>query len=142
MSVVTLLSFIGLSILKIPLSSAQAVLAGLLTLMPNFGLIISVIPPMAIALLDSPLKSTLVLLIYILIRQIESNILNPYLIAIKVPLLPAITLISQVFFASFFGFLGLLLALPLTIICKVWIKELLITDILDNWQLENIPPQR
>ncbi|MDE5083273.1 MAG: AI-2E family transporter, partial [Trichodesmium sp. St18_bin1] len=142
MSVIALLSFIGLSILNIPLSSAQAVLAGLLTFMPHIGLIISVIPPMVIALLDSPLKSTLVLLIYILIRKIESNILNPYLIAIKVPLLPAITLISQVFFASFFGFLGLLLALPLTIICKVWIKELLITDILDNWQLENIPPQR
>ena len=142
MSVIALLSFIGLSILKIPLSSAQAVLAGLLTFIPHIGLIISIIPPMVIALLDSPLKSTLVLIIYILIRQIESNILNPYLIAIKVPLLPAITLISQVFFASFFGFLGLLLALPLTIICKVWIKELLITDILDNWQLENIPPQR
>lgn len=142
MNVIALLSFISLSILKIPLSSAQAVLAGLLTLMPNFGLIISVIPPMAIALLDSPLKSTLVLLIYILIQQIESNILNPYLIARKVSLLPAITLISQVFFARFFGFFGLLLALPLTIICQVWVKELLITDILDNWQVKNFPAQR
>ncbi len=142
MSVIALLSFIGLSILKIPLASAQAVLAGLLTLMPNIGPTISLIPPMAIALLDSPLKSALVLLIYILIQQIESNILNPYLIARKVSLLPAITLIAQVFFASFFGFAGLLLALPLTIICQVWMKELLITDILDNWQVENFPPQR
>ena len=141
MSVIALLSFIGLSILKIPLASAQAVLAGLLTLMPHIGPTISVIPPMAIALLDSPLKSALVLLIYILIQQIESNILNPYLIARQVSLLPAITLIAQVFFASFFGFSGLLLALPLTIICQVWIKELLITDILDNWQIENYPPQ-
>ena len=142
MSVVTLLSFIGLSILKIPLSSAQAVLAGVLTLIPHIGLIISIIPPMVIALLYSPLKSALVLLIYILIQQIEHNILNPYFIVKKVSLLPAITLISQVFFAHFFGVLGLLLALPLTIICQVWLKELLITDILDNWQLENIPPQR
>ena len=142
MSVITLLSFIGLSILKIPLASAQAVLAGLLTLMPHIGPTISLIPPVAIALLDSPLKSALVLLIYILIQQIKSNILNPYLNQRKVSLLPAITLIAQVFFASFFGFLGLLLALPLTIICQVWMKELLITDILDNWQVENFPPQR
>ncbi|NEQ37648.1 MAG: AI-2E family transporter [Okeania sp. SIO3I5] len=142
MSVITLLSFIGLSILKIPLALAQAVLAGLLTLMPHIGPTISVIPPMAIALLDSPLKSALVLLIYILIQQIKSNTLNSYLLQRKVSLLPAITLIAQVFFASFFGFSGLLLALPLTIICQVWIKELLIKDILDNWQVDNFTPQR
>lgn len=140
--VIALLSFIGLSILKIPLASAQAVLAGLLTLMPHIGPTISVIPPMAIALLDSPLKSGLVLLIYILIQQTESNILTPYLTARKVSLLPAITLIAQVSFASFFGFSGLLLALPLTIICQVWMKELLVRDILDNWQVENFPHQR
>lgn len=137
MSVIALLSFICLSILQIPLASAQAVLAGLLTLMPNIGPTLSVIPPMAIALIDSPLKSGLVLLIYILIQQIEGNILTPYVMAKQVSLLPAITLISQVFFASFFGFSGLLLALPLTIITQVWIQELLIKDILDNWQVEN-----
>ncbi|MEB3339603.1 AI-2E family transporter [Okeania sp.] len=141
MSVIALLSFIGLSILKIPLASAQAVLAGLLTLIPHIGQTISVIPPIAIALLDSPVKSALVLIIYILIQQIETNILYPYLIARKVSLLPAITLIAQVFFAKYFGFSGLLLALPLTIICEVWMKELLITDILDKWQIDDFLPQ-
>ncbi|NEP82487.1 MAG: AI-2E family transporter [Okeania sp. SIO3B3] len=142
MSVIVLLSFIGLSILKVPLASAQAILAGLLTLIPNIGPTLSVIPPMAIALIDSPLKSGLVLFIYILIQQIEGNILTPYVMAKQVSLLPAMTLISQVFFASFFGFSGLLLALPLTIIAQVWIQELLIKDILDNWQVENFSYER
>ncbi|NEQ74930.1 MAG: AI-2E family transporter [Okeania sp. SIO2C9] len=142
MSVIALLSFIGLSILQLPLASAQAVLAGLLTLMPNIGPTLSVIPPMAIALIDSPLKSGLVLFIYILIQQIGGNILTPYVMAKQVSLLPAITLIFQVFFASFFGFSGLLLALPLTIIAQVWIKELLIKDILDNWQVKNFSYER
>ncbi|NER02442.1 MAG: AI-2E family transporter [Okeania sp. SIO3C4] len=142
MSVIALLSFIGLSILQLPLASAQAVLAGLLTLIPNIGPTLSVIPPMAIALIDSPLKSGLVLFIYILIQQIEGNILTPYVMAKQVSLLPAMTLISQVFFASFFGFSGLLLALPLTIIAQVWIQELLIKDILDNWQVENFSYER
>ncbi|NEP89636.1 MAG: AI-2E family transporter [Okeania sp. SIO2C2] len=142
MSVIALLSFIGLSILQLPLASAQAILAGLLTLIPNIGPTLSVIPPMAIALIDSPLKSGLVLLIYILIQQIKGNILTPYVMAKQVSLLPAMTLISQVFFASFFGFSGLLLALPLTIIAQVWIQELLIKDILDNWQIENFSYER
>ncbi|MGK7920447.1 MAG: AI-2E family transporter [Trichodesmium sp.] len=141
-TVITLLSFISLYLLKIPLASAQAVLAGLLTLMPHIGPTISAIPPMAIALLDSPLKSVLVLVIYILIKQIENKFVNQYLVRKRINLLPAITLIGQVFFASFFGFYGLLLAVPLTIICQVWIKELLITDILNTWEVENFPPQR
>jgi hypothetical protein len=52
----------------------------------------------------------------------------------QVSLLPAVTLLAQVFFATFFGFLGLLLALPLTVVAQVWLKEVVIKDILDQWQ--------
>ena len=133
MSVITLLSLIGLSVLQVPLALAHAVLAGLLNLIPNIGPGLSVIPPITIALLDSPLKSGLVLILYFLIQQFESNILTPYVMAQQVSLLPAVTLIAQVFFATFFGFLGLLLALPLTVVAQVWIREALIKDILNQW---------
>ncbi|MBE9183565.1 AI-2E family transporter [Microcoleus sp. LEGE 07076] len=133
MSVIALLSLIGLSVLRVPLPLAHAVVAGFLNLIPNIGPTISVIPPMTIALLDSPLQSGLVLILYFLIQQFESNILTPYVMAQQVSLLPAVTLISQVFFATFFGFLGLLLALPLTVVAQVWIREVLIKDILNQW---------
>jgi predicted PurR-regulated permease PerM len=133
MSVITLLSLIGLSVLQVPLALAHAVVAGLLNLIPNIGPGLSVIPPMTIALLDSPLKSGFVLILYFLIQQFESNILTPYVMAQQVSLLPAVTLIAQVFFATFFGFLGLLLALPLTVVAQVWIREVLIKDILNQW---------
>ncbi|MDQ2096121.1 MAG: AI-2E family transporter [Tychonema bourrellyi B0820] len=133
MSVITFLSLIGLSVLQVPLPLAHAVVAGLLNLIPNIGPGLSVIPPMTIALLDSPLKSGFVLILYFLIQQFESNLLTPYVMAQQVSLLPAVTLISQVFFATFFGFLGLLLALPLTVVAQVWIREVLIKDILNQW---------
>jgi predicted PurR-regulated permease PerM len=104
-----------------------------LTFIPNVGPVLSVIPPMAIALLDAPWKSLAVLGLYIGIQQLETNVLTPFVMAQQVSLLPAITLLSQVFFASFFGFLGLLLALPLTVVAQVWIQEVLITDVLDKW---------
>jgi len=134
MSVITFLSLIGLSVLQVPLALAHAVLAGLLNLIPNIGPGLSVIPPMTIALLDSPLKSGFVLILYFLIQQFESNLLTPYVMAQQVALLPAVTLIAQVFFATFFGFLGLLLALPLTVVAQVWVREVLIKDILNQWQ--------
>jgi predicted PurR-regulated permease PerM len=133
MFVIASLSFVGLLILRIKLPLAQAALAGILTFIPNIGPTLSVIPPIAIALLDTPWKSFAVLILYILIQQIESNLLTPYVMAQQVSLLPAVTLLAQVFFATFFGFLGLLLALPLTVVGQVWLKEVIIKDILDPW---------
>lgn len=133
MGVVALMSMVGLSILQIPAALALAILAGFLNLIPNLGPTISLIPAMAIALLDSPVKSLAVLTLYFIIQQIESNFLTPYIMAQQVSLLPAVTLLSQVFFATFFGFLGLLLALPLTVVGKIWFREVLLEDVLDQW---------
>ena len=133
MLIITVLSFIGLLILRIPLALAQAVLAGALTFIPNIGPTLSVLPPMAIALLTAPWKSVAVLIFYVIVQQLESNILTPLIMSQRVSLLPAITLLSQIFFATFFGFLGLLIALPLTVVGQVWVKEVLIKDILDRW---------
>jgi predicted PurR-regulated permease PerM len=134
MAVISLLSFFGLLLLGIPLALAQATLAGILTFIPNLGPVVSVIPPIAIALLDSPWKAIAVLILYIMIQQVESNLLTPLVMAQQVSLLPAITLLAQLFFVTFFGFLGLLLALPLTVVAQVWLKEVLIHDILDQWR--------
>ncbi|MBD0364365.1 MAG: AI-2E family transporter, partial [Coleofasciculus sp. C3-bin4] len=91
MFVIASLSFVGLLILRIPLALAQAALAGILTFIPNIGPGLSVVPPMAIALLESPWKSLAVLILYILIQQVESNLLTPYVMAQHVSLLPAET---------------------------------------------------
>lgn len=132
MTAITLLSWIGLSILGVRLALAHAVLAGLLTFIPNIGPGLSVMPPMVIAFLDDPWKSLAVLILYILIQQAESNFLTPYVMAQQVSLLPAVTLLAQLFFATFFGFLGLFLALPLTVVAQVWLQEVLIKDVLDR----------
>lgn len=126
-------SLIILSVLEIDLALAQAMLTGILTFIPNFGAVLSVIPPMAIALLDNPWKSLAVLILYIILQQIEGSVLTPLVMKQQVSLFPAFTLLAQVFFATFFGFLGLFLALPLTVVFQIWIQEVLIKDVLDNW---------
>jgi predicted PurR-regulated permease PerM len=54
----------------------------------------------------------------------------------QLALLPAITLLAQGFFLTFFGFLGLFLALPLAVVGQVLLKEILVKDILDGWETE------
>ncbi|MBG1264073.1 AI-2E family transporter [Nostoc commune] len=131
--VVGLMSLIGLSILHVKAALALAVLAGFLNLIPNLGPTISVIPAMAIAFLDEPWKAIAVLILYFFIQQAESNFITPIVMAQQVSLLPAVTLIAQLFFVTFFGFLGLFLALPLTVVAKIWLQEVLIKDVLDQW---------
>ncbi|WP_373528627.1 AI-2E family transporter [Nostoc sp.] len=131
--VVGLMSLIGLSILGIKAALALAVLAGFFNLIPNLGPTISVIPAIAIAFLDEPWKVVAVLILYVIIQQVESNFITPIVMAQQVSLLPAITLIAQLFFVTFFGFLGLFLALPLTVVAKIWLQEVLIKDVLDEW---------
>ena len=54
-------------------------------------------------------------------------------------LLPAVTLTAQIFFATFFGALGLLMAIPLAVIAKTWLEEVLLKDVLDKWHHSLVP---
>lgn len=135
--VVTGMCLIVLLILGIPLALSQALMAGFFTLIPTLGVGLSVIPPMAIALLDQPWKSLTVLVLYIAIQQWASHWLTPRLLsngdATLAPL-PAITLLAQLFFAIAFGIPGLFLSLPLTIIGRIWFTEVVLRDILNHWR--------
>ncbi|CAN5839292.1 AI-2E family transporter [soil metagenome] len=134
MTVVTLFSGIGLAILGVPLPTVNAVIAGLLTFIPNIGPFLSVIPPALMALAIKPWLALAVVLLYVAIQQLEGNVLTQIVMKKQVSLLPAITLMAQVISAVFFGFLGLFLALPLVVVLQVWAKELLVKDILDRWR--------
>ncbi|MFP4298871.1 MAG: AI-2E family transporter [Spirulinaceae cyanobacterium] len=133
MTVIGVFSGVGLLLLGIPLALVNALLAGVLTFIPNLGPALSVIPPAALGLLENPWKALAVIILYIVIQQVESNILTPLVMQHQVSLLPAITLLSQVAFAVFFGLLGLFLALPIVVVAQVWFKEILIKDILNTW---------
>ena len=134
MLVIGVVSFIGLSILGVPLPLVNALIAGLLEFIPNVGPTLSIIPPALLALLDAPWKAGAVILLYIGIQQFESLVLVPVIMKQEVDILPVFTILAVVVFANFFGFLGLFLAIPLLIVCQIWLKEVLVKDVLNKWQ--------
>ncbi|VEP13404.1 putative permease [Hyella patelloides LEGE 07179] len=127
-------SGIGLAILQIRLVLVHALIAGILNFIPNIGPATSVVFPLSIAVLESPWKIAAVLIWYFIIQNIETYWLSPTVMARQVSLLPAITLTAQIFFARTFGLMGLLLALPLTVVAKTWVEEAIFKDILDTWE--------
>lgn len=134
MLVIATLSYIGLLILGIPLPLVNAILAGLLEFIPNVGPTLSVIPPALLALSEAPWKILAVIALYFGIQQVESLVIVPLVMKSQASLLPAVTLVAVIFFGSFFGFLGVFLAVPLVIVLQIWIKEVLVEDILNHWQ--------
>jgi predicted PurR-regulated permease PerM len=132
-TVVAVFSAIGLWALQIQYVLAQALLAGLLNFIPNLGPTLSMVFPLTVAALDAPWKVVAVVILYIVIQNLESYWITPTVMANQVSLLPAMTLAAQLVFASLFGFMGLLLALPMAVIAKTLIQEILVKDILNQW---------
>jgi predicted PurR-regulated permease PerM len=124
MVVVGVVTGIGLWLLGVPAAIALAVLAGLLEFIPILGPILASIPAIAVALMVSPMTALWVTLFYIVIQQLESNLLTPVVMRGTVRLPPALTVLFQSVMAVVFGFLGLLLAVPILAVVMVLVKTL------------------
>ncbi len=127
------LAALGLWLLGVKLVAANAVLAGLLNVIPNIGPTLSTVFPMSVALLDAPWKALAVLILYIAVQNLESYLITPSVMQHQLNLLPGLTLAAQLLFTVLFGPLGLLLALPLAVCLQVLVREVLIHDVLDSW---------
>jgi predicted PurR-regulated permease PerM len=136
------LAALGLWLLGVKLVAANAVLAGLLNVIPNIGPTLSTVFPMSVALLDAPWKALAVLVLYIAVQNLESYVITPSVMHHQLRLLPGLTLAAQLVFTVLFGPLGLLLALPMAVCLQVLVREMLIHDTLDSWNQRRLEQGR
>lgn len=113
MIVIGVASTIVLLSLQVRAAVPLGILAGLLEFVPTIGPILSAIPAIAMGFVDSPEKALYVTIAYILIQFAENQILIPILMKEGIDLPPALTIVSQALMAIVFGFLGLVVAVPL-----------------------------
>lgn len=106
------LTYIGLVILDIKFSLLLAVLAGVLSLIPIFGTILSTLPIVLFGLTDGLMTGVFALLWILGIHFIEANILNPKIIGTSAHIHPVIVIFALLAGESAFGLLGALLAVP------------------------------
>ncbi len=105
---------IVLLLLGVKAPYALGFIAGLLEFIPTVGPILSAIPAVAMGFVDSPEKALTVLIAYWGIQFVENNLLIPFLMRGEMDLPPAITIIAQSVMTLVFGFIGLMVAVPLT----------------------------
>jgi len=126
------LTWIGLSILGVPLALTLGLIAGLLSFIPNFGPILSAIPALLLAFIDSPISAVYVLGLYVGIQLIESNLVTPIIERETVELAPALTIVFQLALGAMIGGLGLVLATPLLAVMVVVVKMVYFEDVLGD----------
>ena len=125
MTLVGLLTFIGLNLIGIRYALALAVLAGLLEAIPNLGPTISSIPAIILGFAVSPVMGVTALALYFIIQQLENNLIVPVVMKKAVGLNPIITLIALLIGGKIGGVLGVLLAIPITVFVETVLIEII-----------------
>jgi predicted PurR-regulated permease PerM len=123
---------VGLWLIGVPAALALGLIAGLLEFIPYFGPAISFVPATIVALAISPQMALWVIGLYAVVQSLESVLVTPLLMNKMVKLPPALTLLFQTMMAALFGFLGLLLAVPILATSKILIEELWVESIADE----------
>jgi predicted PurR-regulated permease PerM len=119
-----ILLYIGLTVIGLDFAIFFAVLTALLSVIPYFGAIISGLPPVLFALTDSPGKAVLVIVVYTLVQQFEGNVTIPLVMARTVKLHPAVIAVGVVVVGQLFGFVGLIVAVPVLSLLVILVEEL------------------
>ncbi|HUD20377.1 MAG TPA: AI-2E family transporter [Patescibacteria group bacterium] len=121
MTAVGLMSFIGLSILRVDFALPLAILAGSLELVPMIGPVLGAIPAVIVGLATSPFLALSVIALYIIVQQLENNVLVPVIMRKSVGLAPIITILVLLIGGRLAGVVGAILAVPVALV----IQELL-----------------
>jgi predicted PurR-regulated permease PerM len=129
MVVLGALTYLGLRLVGLHFAAFFAVFTAVAMIVPYFGALASSIPPIVYALTFSTQEAVLVAIIYVAAHQLESNVIQPLVVARTVKLHPAVVAIGVVAVDQLFGFIGLLVAVPIIatisiLVDELWVKPL------------------
>jgi predicted PurR-regulated permease PerM len=124
MLVIGVVTTVVLLVLRVKAAFALGLLAGLFEFIPTVGPLLSAVPGVAMGFLDSPEKAATVAVAYWGIQFLENHVLIPLLMKGGMDLPPALTVITQALLALVFGFLGLMVAVPLLAVVMVIVQVL------------------
>jgi len=119
--ILSVLNSIGLSLIGIDHAIFWGVLAGILAIIPYIGTMLGGFLPFIYALstAEASWQPYAVVVYYMVIQQVEGNFITPKIVGDKVDINPLFAILSIVFFASFWGVAGIILALPIISIAKI-----------------------
>lgn len=118
---VGLLTFLGLWLVRYPQAALVGAVAAVFNLVPYLGLIVSLIPALIIAFASGSVLISLVkvAVVFAVVQALDGMVLSPRVVGESVGLHPVWVILALSVFGFFFGFVGLLIAVPLAVFLKL-----------------------
>lgn len=135
--IIFLISVVILNVMDMPFAMLVSVIIGVTNVIPFFGPFIGAIPSFIIIFIVSPLQSLYFLVFVLLLQQFDGNILGPKILGNSTGLSSFWVLFSILLFGGLFGFVGMLLGVPLFAV----IKHILSDIITRSLRQKNLPVQ-
>jgi predicted PurR-regulated permease PerM len=123
--IIGITTYIGLSILHVKYAMLLAILAGVFEIIPFIGPILAAIPAVFFAATDSTIRAFITAGFYVVVQQLENNLLVPKVMQQTVGLNPLVVLIAVLIGARIAGFLGVVLAVPIAAILAIFMRDVL-----------------
>ncbi len=123
MTIIGVLTYIGLFLLGIPYALPLAILAGFLEIVPGIGPILSSIPGILLGLTISPVMAIAAASLYFLVQQVENTVIVPKVMQKATGINPLVTMIALAVGFKMAGVLGAILAVPIVIVLHVLVVE-------------------
>lgn len=126
-SIVGVLTWLGLWIAQFPYAGLVGVVAGAFNVVPYLGLIVSLIPAVVISILSGAFGVSIikVIVVFGIVHLLDNAVLGPRIVGGSVGLHPIWVILSLALGGFFFGFVGLLLAMPAAVLLKLLLREAL-----------------
>jgi predicted PurR-regulated permease PerM len=121
---VTVILTIGFLICGLDYGITLAIIAGLMNfLVPSFGALIAMIPALIIAALQGPWTLLWVAVIFFIQQHLESHLVSPLVLGNQLKIHPLTILILLLWAEKVFGFVGLVLVIPIYAAIKVVVQH-------------------
>lgn len=125
MLIIGVSSFVGLLIIGVKYSLALGLVAGVMEIVPSLGPLISAIVAAIVGFAESPAKGIGAVALFVIIQQLENDLLVPKIMQKVSGFSPLIVLIALLVGGEFFGILGVLVAVPTMMILTIILKKVL-----------------
>ncbi len=123
MFIVGFLSYLGLTLLGVEFAIPLAFLAGLLEVIPALGPTLSAIPAVLVAWGTSPVLALATLALYVLIQQLENNLIVPKVMSKAVGLSPLVVILALIAGFRVAGIAGAVLSIPTVLLVEIIIND-------------------
>lgn len=123
--IIGILCFVGASLLNLPYTLLVSVVIGITNVIPFFGPIIGAVPCAVLILLTDPLKCLYFVIFILALQQFDGNILGPRILGNATGVTAFGVLFAIIFFGGLFGFVGMIVGVPLFAVISSLVQELI-----------------